>query len=76
MEVTSFLYFSIFILVQHLGGGSTDPKLNSRVANILEEGKMKSIPKTTLTDYLKKLVSTGLYRGPDLIFVSNLSVWT
>ena len=41
-------------------GGSCDPKLNTRVANVLEDARAKSIPKTTLTEYLKKLVSSAL----------------
>jgi len=38
------------------GGGSTDPNINSQLARVIEEGKSKDIPNTTMFEALRKLV--------------------
>jgi len=37
-------------------GGGTDPKINSQLARVLEEGKLQDVPNATMLESLRKLV--------------------
>ena len=45
------------IYLVFLAGGGTNPKLNSNLTRVMEEGRSKDIPLATMNELLRKLVS-------------------
>lgn len=43
-------------------GGGTNPKLNSTLARVIDDGKTKDVPMTTMTELLRKMVSCFLIK--------------
>jgi len=55
------------------GGGSTNPKLNSSLARVLDEGKAKDVPSATMTEALKRIERGKSTKGSQ-IFVEARAI--
>jgi len=55
------------------GGGSTNPKLNSNLAKILDEGKAKDVPNSTMLEALKRIEKGKSTKGSQ-VFVEARAI--